>query len=530
MKKGRGFKWKDQAQLSFEQSKSQLSSAPVLASPDYARPFLIQCDASKLGVGAVLERATKFQLRASRKAESNYSLTEQESLAVLPAIKKFRPYVEGQQFCIVTDHASLKWSMGKTDLSGRLARWALKIQGFKFEIKHRRGVDNVVPDCLSRQNFDEVNELDRVPLVDTDSLQFKTPQYLDLANKIKENESCYPDLRVHENKIYKRTEFASGESEQEIFAWKLWIPESLTNEVIKNAHVPPNKCHGGVAKTLERIRRNFYWPKMTIAVRDYVARCKGCKENKSPNFCLRPPMTGNFVSERPFQRLYIDIVGPYPRSKKGNIGLLVVLDHLTKFPLVKPLKKLNAQLIGNFLQELFATFGVPEFIVSDNGQQFRSRHFQTLLEKAGVKHTFTALYSPQANASERINRTIVTGIRTYVGSNHQLWDNNVPEIMESIRSSIHQSTGFSPYYLLFGQQMASHGNDYAIFRALGSGEGEVLSKPDKIQLIRDRALKNIQAALIMLINTIRAAQKDILTLATLYTGGISLRAAREIIS
>lgn len=84
------------------------------------------------------------------KAQRNYSMSELEYLAVVQGIKKFRPYIEGQKFVVVTDHASLQWLMRQRDLSGRLAKWALKLQGYSFSIKHRKSTENVVADSLSR--------------------------------------------------------------------------------------------------------------------------------------------------------------------------------------------------------------------------------------------------------------------------------------------------------------------------------------------------------------------------------------------
>lgn len=83
-------------------------------------------------------------------AQKNYSVTELECLAALLAVKKFRAYIEGHEFTLITDHASLKWLMSQKDLSGRLARCSLKLQGYSFDIRHQKGKDNVVPDTLSR--------------------------------------------------------------------------------------------------------------------------------------------------------------------------------------------------------------------------------------------------------------------------------------------------------------------------------------------------------------------------------------------
>lgn len=227
--------------------KSKLSEAPVLISPDYGRQFIVQCDSSKFGVGAVLaqkndeglELPVAFFSKKLNKAQSNYSVTELECLSVMLALKKFRPYVEGQDFVVVTDHSSLQWLMRQTDLSGRLARWSLKLQGYRMKIEHRRGCQNVVPDSLSRQNFNPIEELENRPIINLDSSEFDSEQYTRLRDNIITNQSKLPDLRVVENKIYKRCDFANGDSENEIFIWKLWVPASLVNTVIDNAHSPP---------------------------------------------------------------------------------------------------------------------------------------------------------------------------------------------------------------------------------------------------------------------------------------------------
>jgi hypothetical protein len=157
-KKSKSFHFTDEARNAFNLIKEKLTTAPILTTPDYSKPFIIACDASQIGVGGVLsqldengsEKPIAYFSKKLNKAQQNYSITKLECLAAILSVEKFREYVVGLEFTVITDHASLKWLMGQTDLNGRLARWALKLQGYNFQIQHRRGNLNVVPDTLSR--------------------------------------------------------------------------------------------------------------------------------------------------------------------------------------------------------------------------------------------------------------------------------------------------------------------------------------------------------------------------------------------
>ncbi|XP_044574087.1 uncharacterized protein LOC116655403 [Drosophila ananassae] len=164
----RRFSLTPEALKAFEVLKRRLCEAPVLCNPDFNKPFAIHCDASKSGVGAVLvqetdegdEKPVAFVSKKLNKAQRNYTVTEQECLAAIVALKQYRAYVEGHPFKIVTDHASLKWLMSNRDLSSRLGRWAIALQRFQFSIEHRKGSLHIVPDSLSRVNEDEVAAID----------------------------------------------------------------------------------------------------------------------------------------------------------------------------------------------------------------------------------------------------------------------------------------------------------------------------------------------------------------------------------
>lgn len=133
------------------------------------------------------------------------------------------------------------------------------MQGYKFSISHRKGKDNVDPDALSRIPFDEIASLTGCePEIDLNSEHFNDPDYVELINKIEKYASRYPDVRIVDKFVYIRTQPYNGDETQENSCWKLWVPLNLRNSVIRRAHDIPISSHGGIAKTLDLIRRHFF--------------------------------------------------------------------------------------------------------------------------------------------------------------------------------------------------------------------------------------------------------------------------------
>lgn len=506
------FEWTESAQLAFEQLKKLLSTAPVLINPDYNRPFLIRCDASTSGVGGVLfqedkngaERPISFMSQKLNHAQRNYTVTELECLAAILSIKKFRPYIEGYRFTLITDHASLKWLMSQKDLSGRLARWSLKLQGYDFIIKHQKGSENVVPDALSRVQCDSVVEfLECVPqlaeIVDFPLADFEDNDYISIIKKVEENPINYPNLKTREGRLYIRLEPKMNDVLADSSIWKLWVPKPLTSRLLIEEHDNVLAAHGGIAKTLDRLRRFYYWPKMRQDAERYVKSCEICKTTKATNQQLRPPLGSHYSVDRPFQKIYLDLLGPYPRSSNGKTTILIIVDQLTKFVVLKTLSKATASKVTSILrEEIFNVYGVPEIVFTDNGVQFVSKEMKSLLKEFGVTHLTTAVYSPQANASERVNRSILAAIRAYIDkTKHTHWDVHLDEIASALRTSVHQSTKFSPYFAVFGYHKIDHAKGYKMLRDLQSvqsNEIELLATDDRLALIHEQIRSNLRKA------------------------------------
>ena len=304
--------------------------------------------------------------------------------------------------------------MANEDLSGRLARWSLKLQAFDFKIEHRKGAQNVVPDTLSRIFVDALNVTSDTSEIDLSSPHFTSEEYRSLMENVQLNGDRYPDVVVSDGFVYKRTEFCRGDAIQEDRAWKLWVPPELREKLLTTAHTAVSSGHGGIHKTLASLKETYYWPGMVKEVQALIKGCDVCKCSKTGSYMHKPLMGNQVITERPFQRLYIDFMGPYPRSKEGNTCLFVCLDHFSKFVFLKPMRKACATNVVKFLEnEVFKIFGVPESLHSDNGKQFVSGVFRQFLEGFGVNHVKTGFYSPQANASERVHRSVLQMVRAY---------------------------------------------------------------------------------------------------------------------
>lgn len=427
-------------------------------------------------------------------------MTEQECLAALLSILKFRPYIEGHPFKDITDHASLQWLMNLKDLSGRLARWSLKLQSFDFQIDHRKGKLHVVPDALSRVFVEALGEHGKTDLeIDLNSPDFNCDEYQSIAHTINSSGDRLPDLKTDGQHIYKMTGQTDGEpTEPDECPWKLWIPAPMTSNMIANAHCSTLSSHCGVRKTLEKLRRYFYWPSMAKQVHEYVSACDTCKQSKAPKYTLRPPMGKQMCVDRPWQRICIDLIGPYPRSTTGNSFALVVLDQLTKYVLIKPLRKATTESVGSFLEsEVFHVYGVPEFVHSDNGSQFTSKKFGELMGNYGIQHTFTALYSPHANPSERVNRSIVSAIRAYIREDQRTWDVYISSIASAIRNTVHLATKHTPHRLIFGSNLITHGSIYRLLRELDCSYGDepsIVPPTDRLRLLYAKVQENLRGA------------------------------------
>lgn len=228
--KNRVWKWTDECEQALNALKNALVNAPILTCPDFSQPFVIQTDASAFGIGAVLvqkrpdnsEQVISYISRSLSRAERNYSTTERECLAVVWAVEKLRPYVEGYHFTVVTDHHSLVWLFKLPQPTGRLARWIIRLQQFDFELVHRKGKDLVVPDLLSR-SVPKIDAVEPAVSLSADQQPVRDKWYIKMLQLVTTKPLHYPKWRVQNGILFKYVSCAYPGLRQSDDYWKIVV-------------------------------------------------------------------------------------------------------------------------------------------------------------------------------------------------------------------------------------------------------------------------------------------------------------------
>ena len=234
---------------------------------------------------------------------------------------------------------------------------------------------------------------------------------------------------------------------------QLVVPENLRDRVLKASHTSVLSGHLGLKKTLSKLQRSFYWLNMRETVRIFLKNCVTCGSRKRPTSKPRAPL-GEYTSGSPMDRVAMDIMGPFPTSSKGNRYVLVIGDTFTKWIEAYAIPDQTANTVVEVVvKEFIARFGTPLEIHTDQGKNFESILFQDICKLLEISKTRTTPYHPASNGMiERFNRTLVDMISSFVDKKQQNWDENISLLTSAYRSTIHETTGFSPNFLMLGRE------------------------------------------------------------------------------
>ncbi|UYV81543.1 hypothetical protein LAZ67_20001490, partial [Cordylochernes scorpioides] len=503
------FIWSESQEEAFITLKSLLTNPPILSHFDPEAPTQIHTDASNIGLGATLvqtingqEKVISYISRSLSKPERNYSTTEKECLALVWSMSKLRPYLYGRRFKVMTDHHALCWLRNLRDPTGRLARWALKIQEYDFEIIYKSGKKHLDADGLSRGPLPEADFDDNY-----DSLFFN-PVIEDSDEYIENIKRCLGDtegkrsivenFKEENGCLYKRNPRPEGR------AWLLVVPRVRRRDILKEYHNHMICGHLGVTRTMHRLKDKYFWPSMLKDVVEYVRTCHLCQSRKGSNQLpaglLHPIPAANY----PFERVGIDFLGPLPSTKNRKKWMIVLTDYYTKYAETKAVIDATAREVAKFLTEnVILKHGAPRYLISDRGSQFTSNLVKEITKICQIQHCFTTSYHPQTNRlTERLNRTLINMISMYVNVDQRNWDEILPFITHAYNTTIQETTKYSPFFLLYGREPVSILDDTNIFIEPDSEDyDEYVSKlMEKIVRTRDIVKVNTEKSQEKMIN------------------------------
>lgn len=416
------------------------------------------------------ERAIRYYSVKFTPQQQNYSASERECLAVLSAIEKFRPYIEGVNFTVVTDHSALKWLMTMKDPKGRLARWAIRLQAYDMTIVHKPGRHMHLPDALSRA----------VHLVDIQPESTNDKWYNKMVQAVTERE--HDTYKLENGLLYRRLNFTPYSGER---LWVVCVPEESREKVLHEQH--DDYSHQGVWKVHHRVKTMYYWPGMFETIYQHIKNCETCRLIKPSNENRTTPIGKYRDPGMVGRQLSIDLVGLLPMSKMGNRHLFVVLDCYSRFVFVKPLRHATTGVVISFLTgEVFLRNGCPEIIISDNGKQFTSAAFSEMCAKFHIKHSRTPVAHPKANQVESTNKNIKTALMGHLANTreHSQWENFISKVVIDLNTTPHTSTGQSPFYLNYGREMIRDAREYQI---LLEANPQRTFEPERMQAVHEEA-------------------------------------------
>lgn len=496
--------WPEECQSSFTTLKEKLTTAPVLAYADFSLPFILEVDASYGGLGAVLSqdqggkvRPIAYASRGLRPTErnmQNYSSMKLEFLALKWAMtEKFREYLLGHRCTVFTDNNPLS-HLASAKLGATEQRWASQLASFDFDIKYRSGRSNINADALSRQHpsgpvealvpgtmlprplqqalqsaTGEVTQASIAVLpghmpTDIVALQQADPTIREVLvfwrrkrrptyeERKRASQPVLTLLRqwdrlLEEGGVLYRQVFRSDGGEPVL---QLLLPDSLKRDVLTQVH--QEHGHQGIERTLELLRRRCFWPGMSVEVAQWCKACERCQLAKDAQPVAQSFM-GHLLASRPNEILAIDYTTLEP-ARNGQEHVLVMTDVFSKYALAIPTWDQCAPTVAQVLvTEWFSKFGVPARIHSDQGRNFESSLIQQLCVFYGIQKTRTTPYHPAGNGQcERFNRTLHNLLRALPVSRKRDWNVCLPQVLYCYNTTPHQSTGESPFLLMFGQE------------------------------------------------------------------------------
>lgn len=480
--------------------RDHLITAPVLAIYDSKRTTELHTDASAHGYGAALMQKqddgkfhpVSYYSRTTTAAESRYHSFELETLAIIYALRRFRVYLEGIPFKIVTDCNSLTMTLAKKQVNPRIARWALELENYNYVIQHRNGVSMGHVDALSRCHadgpadengiyfageetienllFDEIptDELPNeglpkeryvrksaaerkagcglVAMVNSDEIDFQLQVTQNRDPTIAKTRERLLEEEMSEYELTDGLVYRKDKNDRRL----LYVPAEMEENVIRMIH--ERIGHQSVDKCRDKIRENYWFPQMRQKVERFIRNCIRCIMHSAPVRVSERNLYSIPKKPVPFDTIHLDHFGPLPSLISKRKHILVVIDAFTKYVKLYPTNSTSTREVTASLDKYFSYYSRPRRVIIDRGSCFTSDELSQYLSQRNIKQVKVAVASPQANGQvERVNRVIKSMLgKLSEPMNHGDWSNQLLRVEYAINNTTHSTTGQTPSMLMFG--------------------------------------------------------------------------------
>nr|GEU51308.1 putative reverse transcriptase domain-containing protein [Tanacetum cinerariifolium] len=413
----------------FQTFKQKLCSAPILALPEGTKDFVVYCDASLKGYGAVLMQREKVIAYASRQLkvhEENYTTHDLELGAIVFALRLWRHYLYGIKCVVFTDHKSLQYILNQKELNLRQWRWIKLLSDYDCEIRYHPGKVNVMADALSRK--------ERIKPLRVRALMMTI--HNDLSKRIREaQEGAMKKKYARKEKIGRliKSIFEFRPDGTRYFGNNMWLPRDggLRKLVMHESHKSNYSIHPGSDKLYQDLKPLYWWPNMKSDISTYVNKCLTCAkvkaEHQKPSELLQQPE----IPVWKWKRITMDFLSGLLITLSGYDTIWVIIDRLTKSAYFLPMKKTNS------MEKL-------------------TRLYLKEIEALGTNLDMSIAYHPQMDGqSERTIQTLEDMLCACVINFGSSWDRHLPLVEFSYKNSYHASIKAAPYEALYKRKCKS---------------------------------------------------------------------------
>ena len=484
-------------------------------------------------------------------SQRKWSVIERETYAVIVALQKYYHFIFGRRIIIRSDHKPILAMLNAKDPTGRRGRWAMYLQQFNCDLIYRPGKKNRNADFLSRISPPE--EKDEKVATDNTSISSVAAAVNLVPAEIKEEQEKDPlCIKILEKYIQKNQKTDSGyistseqnthqdispssenheeqnEQNDDAISYyddnsesessdkeedepespkftilsngllatadeRIVIPDTLKEQVLYRFHNHKLAGHLGIKKTLMKMKKKFFWPKMTKSIKNHIRSCLTCAKmkahggNRAPLQPIKPP-------KRVWSRLTVDVIGPLPRSRHGMVYILNMKDVTTRYEIAEALPDQTAATIARALIGVFLEYGVPEQLITDNGPCFRSDLLKELCKQLGIRQIFSSPYNSQGQGLvENSNRNIIQVMKAHVREDPENWCQYVKYATFVNNTSPHVGMKDTSFYLMHGRDALEPGDPHepSRYKAV-TDENSIFAKnyAQALKLSRENTIKS----------------------------------------